>query len=382
MRTIRFSPYLLAVALTPVFLQTSTPVSCKSGDTTLSELALIVESEDQIVGFDQGQRSYSVSLPVGIEQARVTAASTDAEATLWVDILVDGERTRYFGHPTHDFGSNIGVADLIVPLQRGPNILQVWVRAPGGASDYYEVAIQAGLPCTEDALREAVAAGGGPHVFDCDEPIFTTSTIDIGRGVQLDGLGTLVVSGAQHDRPVFWVYSSTVEFRGMTIRDGDTPWQGGAITIDGHSEFPAHVTIVDSTLSDNNRGAISATLATLTVVNSVITRNTNDVTQLQMVTMIMVRLVFYAPIMGIGGIIRAVNKGSDMWWTIAVAVIVLLSVISSLVIVAMPKFRIMQKLIDRLNLVARENLSGMLVIRAFNRQAFEEQRFDDANNDL
>jgi ATP-binding cassette subfamily B protein len=115
---------------------------------------------------------------------------------------------------------------------------------------------------------------------------------------------------------------------------------------------------------------------------SLITRNTNDVTQLQMVTMIMVRMVFYAPIMGVGGIIRAVNKGSDMWWTIAVAVMVLLTVIVTVIIIALPKFRIIQKLIDQLNLVARENLSGLLVIRAFNMQGFEEERFDNANVDL
>lgn len=112
---------------------------------------------------------------------------------------------------------------------------------------------------------------------------------------------------------------------------------------------------------------------------SLITRTTNDITQLQMVTMFMVRLVFYAPIMGVGGIIRAVGKGSSMWWTIAVAVIVLVGMIIIIVSIAMPKFRIMQKLIDRLNLVARENLSGMMVIRAFNMQPFEENRFDKAN---
>ncbi len=115
---------------------------------------------------------------------------------------------------------------------------------------------------------------------------------------------------------------------------------------------------------------------------SLITRSTNDITQLQMVTMFMVRLVFYAPIMGIGGTIRAIGKGSSMWWTIAVAVMVLLGVITVIVSIALPKFRIVQKLIDRLNLVARENLSGMMVIRAFNMQGFEENRFDKANVDL
>ncbi len=115
---------------------------------------------------------------------------------------------------------------------------------------------------------------------------------------------------------------------------------------------------------------------------SLITRSTNDITQLQMVTMFMVRLVFYAPIMGVGGTIRAIGKGSSMWWTIAVAVLVLIGVITVIVSIALPKFRIVQKLIDRLNLVARENLSGMMVIRAFNMQSFEENRFDKANVDL
>jgi ATP-binding cassette subfamily B protein len=115
---------------------------------------------------------------------------------------------------------------------------------------------------------------------------------------------------------------------------------------------------------------------------SLITRSTNDITQLQMVTMFMVRLVFYAPIMGFGGIIRAAGKGSSMWWTIALAVVVLVGVIILVMSISLPKFRIMQKLIDRLNLVARENLSGMMVIRAFNMQGFEEDRFDKANLDL
>ena len=115
---------------------------------------------------------------------------------------------------------------------------------------------------------------------------------------------------------------------------------------------------------------------------SLITRTTNDVTQLQMVTMIMMRLAFYAPIMGVGGIIRAVGKGSSMWWIIALAVLVLILLVIVIMSIATPKFRLIQTLIDRLNLVARENLSGMMVIRAFNRQDFEEQRFDRANREL
>lgn len=115
---------------------------------------------------------------------------------------------------------------------------------------------------------------------------------------------------------------------------------------------------------------------------SLITRSTNDVTQIQMVVIMIMRMVFYAPIIGVGGIIRAIGKSANMWWIIAVAVITLLSLIIVVFSISLPKFKIIQKLIDRLNLVTREHLSGMMVIRAFNMQKFEEDRFDKANLDL
>jgi ATP-binding cassette subfamily B multidrug efflux pump len=115
---------------------------------------------------------------------------------------------------------------------------------------------------------------------------------------------------------------------------------------------------------------------------SLITRSTNDITQIQMMVILLVRMVFYAPIIGVGGVIRAVNHDSAMWWIIALAVAVLLSLVLTVLSVALPKFKIIQALIDRLNLVMRENLSGMMVVRAFNQQAFELDRFDRANRDL
>ncbi len=115
---------------------------------------------------------------------------------------------------------------------------------------------------------------------------------------------------------------------------------------------------------------------------SLITRSTNDVTQIQTVIFMMMRMVVYAPIIGIGGIIRAIEKSASMWWIIALAVVILLSLIMIVFTVALPKFKIIQSLIDRLNLVTRENLSGMLVIRAFNKQTDEEKRFEGANRDL
>ena len=115
---------------------------------------------------------------------------------------------------------------------------------------------------------------------------------------------------------------------------------------------------------------------------SLITRTTNDVTQIQMVIIMLVRMVVYAPIIGIGAIIHAVGKSPSMSWLIGLAVVVLLGMVMTVFSIALPKFKIIQSLIDRLNLVTRENLSGMMVIRAFNKQAFEEDRFDKANHDL
>ena len=115
---------------------------------------------------------------------------------------------------------------------------------------------------------------------------------------------------------------------------------------------------------------------------SLITRTTNDVTQVQMLIAIGLRLMCYAPIMGVGGIIFALQKSVSLSWIIALAVIVLLGLVVVLLNVAMPKFKSLQRLTDRLNLVSRENLSGMLVVRAFTNEKFEEARFDKANEDL
>jgi ATP-binding cassette, subfamily B, multidrug efflux pump len=115
---------------------------------------------------------------------------------------------------------------------------------------------------------------------------------------------------------------------------------------------------------------------------SLITRSTNDVTQVQTVIFMIMRMVLYAPIIGVGGIIRAVDKSANMWWLIGLAVLVLIGMIVIVFLIAVPKFKLMQELIDRLNLVTRENLSGMMVIRAFNKQDDELVRFNKANKDL
>lgn len=115
---------------------------------------------------------------------------------------------------------------------------------------------------------------------------------------------------------------------------------------------------------------------------SLITRSTNDIQQVQMISVMILRIVLYSPIMGIGGIVKASNTHTGMGWVIAAAVGAVMLVIGSSIAITMPRFRKMQTLVDRLNLVSREILTGIPVIRAFSREKHEEQRFDAASRDL
>ncbi len=115
---------------------------------------------------------------------------------------------------------------------------------------------------------------------------------------------------------------------------------------------------------------------------SLITRCTNDITQIQMLLMMGIRMVCYAPIMAIGGTVMALRKSVSMSWIIAAACTLLIGIILVIMSIAMPKFKIIQKLIDKLNLVSRENLSGLMVIRAFGTRAHEKNRFESANRNL
>ncbi|MEG1243464.1 MAG: ABC transporter ATP-binding protein, partial [Oscillospiraceae bacterium] len=115
---------------------------------------------------------------------------------------------------------------------------------------------------------------------------------------------------------------------------------------------------------------------------SLITRSTNDIQQVQMVSTIMLRMVFYSPILAIGGIIMVFRTGANMEWIIALAILTLACIVGLLMVIAMPKFKVMQNLIDKVNLVSREILTGISVIRAFSREKLEEERFDEANKSL
>ena len=115
---------------------------------------------------------------------------------------------------------------------------------------------------------------------------------------------------------------------------------------------------------------------------SLITRSTNDIQQIQNFTVMFVRMILYAPILGIGGVLKVLNTDTSMAWIIGVAVVAILLVIIVLFSLAIPRFKKVQKLVDKLNLVTRESLVGMLVIRAFSNQKVEEKRFDETNIDL
>ncbi len=145
---------------------------------------------------------------------------------------------------------------------------------------------------------------------------------------------------------------------------------GAGIARDVRSDFFNRV----STFTNNEMDKFSTA--------SLITRTTNDITQIQMFFTMGLRILCYAPLMGIGGFIMAITQTVSMTWIIALTVGILIAIIATLFVIAIPRFKMMQILIDKLNLVSRENLSGMLVIRAFATQKFEEKRFDKANIDL
>ena len=115
---------------------------------------------------------------------------------------------------------------------------------------------------------------------------------------------------------------------------------------------------------------------------SLITRTTNDITQIQNLLVMLIRMVFYAPILGVGGAVKALENSKELSWIIIVSLSAIVILIVFIFLVVMPKMTLMQKLVDKLNLVSRENIEGMLVTRAFNSQNFEFKRFDKANGDL
>ena len=191
-------------------------------------------------------------------------------------------------------------------------------------------------------------------------------------------------------------YMSDIINKGITVGDKNFIIKTG-FTMLGISLLSAVFTIIVSFLAAKIAAGMCRTIRNDLFTNietfsnaefdkfstsSLITRTTNDITQIQMLIVMSIRMIFYAPIMAIGGFVHALANSKSMSWIIALAIICLLCLILTIFTIAMPKFKIIQNLIDKLNLVVRENLDGILVIRAFNTQEFEENRFDKANKDL
>lgn len=191
-------------------------------------------------------------------------------------------------------------------------------------------------------------------------------------------------------------YMSDIINKGITVGDKNFIIKTG-FTMLGISLLSAVFTIIVSFLAAKIAAGMCRTIRNDLFTNietfsnaefdkfstsSLITRTTNDITQIQMLIVMSIRMIFYAPIMAIGGFVHALANSKSMSWIIALAIICLLGLILTIFTIAMPKFKIIQNLIDKLNLVVRENLDGILVIRAFNTQEFEENRFDKANKYL
>ena len=191
-------------------------------------------------------------------------------------------------------------------------------------------------------------------------------------------------------------YMSDIINKGITVGDKNFIIKTG-FTMLGISLLSAVFTIIVSFLAAKIAAGMCRTIRNDLFTNietfsnaefdkfstsSLITRTTNDITQIQMLIVMSIRMIFYAPIMAIGGFVHALANSKSMSWIIALAIICLLGLILTIFTIAMPKYKIIQNLIDKLNLVVRENLDGILVIRAFNTQEFEENRFDKANKDL
>ena len=191
-------------------------------------------------------------------------------------------------------------------------------------------------------------------------------------------------------------YMSDIINKGITVGDKSFIIKTG-FTMLGVSLLSASFTIIVSFLASRVAAGMCRTIRNDLFTNiesfsnaefdrfstsSLITRTTNDITQIQTLIVMIIRMIFYAPIMAIGGFVHALANSKSMSWIIALAIICLLGLIFTLFTISMPNFKAIQNLIDKLNLVVRENLDGILVVRAFNTQDFEEDRFDKANKDL
>ena len=191
-------------------------------------------------------------------------------------------------------------------------------------------------------------------------------------------------------------YMSDIINNGIVKQDMDYIWRTGVLMI-GVSAATVVCSLAGSffasrTAAKSSRDIRDALFKKVTAFSaaeleefstaSLITRSTNDVQMVQQATVMILRLACFAPMMGIGAIIKALNTSVSLSWTVGLALLVILCIMAMAFFLVLPKFQVLQKKLDRLNLIMKERLSGILVIRAFNTERSEEKRFDDANVEL
>ena len=270
-RLVWFSPALLAVALTPAFLQTQ--YSCNRGDTYLLPLQVEVGGFDQIDSFHPDTRYYDIA--ISGDNVLLRAVTRDPTSTASYQLLVDGT-------PVEGGQLGVGGGEVTLGVAVGQSTLRVSVRATEGGLGHYEVDVTR-LPkfaCTEQGILDAIAFGGGPHFFECNGPT-TVTTLDeifIYNDVILDGEGKLTVDGNDDHRVLSVVPGVTAELMGVTVSGGfaDVPWpvggQGGGISNEGT------LTISDSVIQHNSaqdgaRGGGIYSRGVLELVNSSVREN-------------------------------------------------------------------------------------------------------------
>jgi len=312
-----------AVVLSPALMQSNglTFTSCNTGDTRLSELAVEVAGQDQLALFDPDLPIYDVWLSTSVDSAVVRAIPMDLGSQVWVNYYSDVSALGYMQ-------AQVGGGEVTVDLDPGESTLRVYVKAPGGASDTYDVTVHTGcgdcddglvctadtcdaaqqvcvhnfipdgggqcvFPCTEQGIRDAIMVGEGPHTFACDGPttVPVSAWIDVDNDVILDGEGNLTINGG----PFQILTGVTAELHGFTLdglgaRCSRPPWVPppcfqipginnlGTLTMTDSTVtgwfvgvFGGAVTVTNSTVSGNDVGIVSA--SSLTLTNSTVSGN-------------------------------------------------------------------------------------------------------------
>lgn len=300
----------------------------------------------QMSAIDEASFKSILAEQTGLDESRFANATVGEIGTLM------GVELNTFEKETEDEDGNTTVVTCVDMRQ-----LLAAMRQAGTIGEEELLSMRAGMESTIDAMGSSLVKSMG---------VAYAADMDTAAGVDVDAIqtGYLWRAGLKMVGMALLMGIATVlvGFLGARI--------GAGIGRDLRGRIFARVVSFSNTEMDHFSTA------------SLITRSTNDIQQIQMVCAVLIRMVAYAPILGIGGILKVLKTGAGMSWIIVLAVLLILGYVMVLMAVAMPRFKLMQQLVDRINLVAREILTGLSVIRAFGREKKEEERFDDANRKL